>query len=336
MVNKRSRFSEADLAKLKTFRMADMKRKVETEAFAKLTKPGGSFTEFASSLPNILAAKELREFAGVIAAAAKAKKAVVVMVGGHVVKTGMTPLIIDWMKRGIITALATHGATVIHDAEIALFGRTSEDVAEGLADGSFGMSCDTADFINNAIADPSAAELGFGEALGVALMKAGAPFADLSLLCTAHETGVPLTVHVAIGTDIIHQHPSADGAAIGRASLRDFRIFANQVGKLSAGGAVINFGSAVIMPEVFLKALSVARNLGAPAHGFAAANFDMFTHYRPTQNLLNRPTLTGGRKFNFIGHHEIMIPLLFAMVNEVLKRESHEKTQSRKVTPRFR
>jgi hypothetical protein len=240
------------------------------------------------------------------------------MFGGHVVKVGLAPLLIDWMKRGVITSLSTHGAGIIHDTEIALFGRTSEDVAEGLKDGSFGMSRDTADFINNAIADPDNAELGFGEALGRALLDSKAPFADLSLLCSAYRAGVPLTVHVALGTDIIHQHSSADGAAIGRATLRDFRILANQVGRLDEGGVVLNLGSAVIMPEVFLKALTIARNLGCPAHGFSAANFDMFTHYRPTQNVLSRPTLTGGRKFNFIGHHEIQIPLLHAMVGELI------------------
>jgi hypothetical protein len=225
--------------------------------------------------------------------------------------------------------MATHGATVIHDTEIALFGRTSEDVAEGLADGSFGMSCDTADFINRAVADAKRSGLGFGEALGDALTSAGAPFADLSLLCTACKTGIPLTVHVALGTDIIHQHSSADGEAIGRASLRDFRIFADQVGRLAEGGVIMNIGSAVMMPEVFLKALSVARNLGAPAHGFIAANFDMFTQYRPTQNVLNRPTLTGGKKFNFIGHNEIMIPLLSALLMEELSRTADEPGSKR-------
>ena len=315
---KPSRHREADLSRLKTFKMADLSRKVELGDFAGVTTAGISFAEFVRSLPGILTARDLKEFAGLLAHAARNRKAVVAMIGGHVVKTGMAPLLINWMERGILTALATHGATIIHDTEIALFGRTSEDVAEGLADGSFGMSRDTAEFINGAISKPEHCQLGFGEALGKSLVEANAPFADKSLLCASHCTGIPLTVHVALGTDIIHQHPSADGEAIGRASLRDFRIFADQVGRLDEGGAVINFGSAVIMPEVFLKALTVARNLGAPAHRFAAANFDMYQHYRPTQNVLLRPTLTGGRRFNFIGHHEIMIPLLFALVNEKL------------------
>lgn len=313
-----SRYEEIDLSLLRTFPMSELERQIERGAFAKVTRPGGSLREFAAALPDILAARELRAFAESLATAARGGKAVIVMFGGHVVKTGLAPLLIDWMDRGIITALATHGAGIIHDAEIALFGRTSEDVAEGLKDGSFGMSRDTADFINGAVANPMSARLGFGEALGKALVEAGAPCADLSLLCASHRTGIPLTVHVALGTDIIHQHASADGSAIGRASLRDFRILARQVARLDEGGIVINFGSAVIMPEVFLKVLTIARNLGYPAHGFLAANFDMLMHYRPTQNVLNRPTRTGGRRFNFIGHHEIQIPLLHAMVGELL------------------
>jgi len=314
----KSRHSEVDLSRLKTYSMSELERKVERSEFARPTSAGASMTDFARSLPDILAARELRQFAASIAEAANRKKAVVVMFGGHVIKTGLAPLLIDWLERGMITALATHGAGVIHDCEIALFGRTSEEVAEGLADGSFGMSRDTADFINNAVADPAHRELGFGEALGRTLTAADPPYADLSLICSAYRLEIPLTVHIALGTDIIHQHPSADGEAIGRASLRDFRIFAEQVGRLGEGGIVINFGSAVVMPEVFLKALSVARNLGAPAHGFTAANFDIYTQYRPTQNVLNRPTMTGGRKFNFIGHHELLLPLLHALVNEEL------------------
>ncbi len=315
----RSRYKEVDLSKVKTFRISDLKRKVERDSFAHLTEAEASFSDFTRSLPSILAARDLREFSSIIARAARAGKAVIVMFGGHVIKTGLTPLLIDWAKRGIVTALATNGSGPIHDVEIALFGRTSEDVAEGLADGSFGMCRDTADFINEAVANPARAEMGYGEALSRALIETEAPNSELSLLVGAYRAGVPLTIHVAIGTDIVHQHSSADGEAIGRTSLRDFRIFAREVGRLNEDAVVINIGSAVIMPEVFLKALTVARNLGYPAHGFTAANFDMKMDYRPMQNVLVRPTLTGGRKFNFIGHHEIMIPLLYAMVNEELR-----------------
>ncbi len=312
--SERKPYSEADLSKVKTFPMTELERMVETGFFAKPVKAGGSFAEFKESLPKILAAEKLVEFAKIVAEAKRNSRAVIVMYGGHVIKTGLGPLLIDWMKRGIITAIGTHGAGVIHDTEIALFGRTSEDVAEGLADGSFGMSRDTADFINTAISNPDHKELGYGESLGKALVDAKAPCHDLSLVYSAYDLQIPLTVHVALGTDIIHQHPTADGEAIGKASLRDFRILAHEVGRLTEGGVVINLGSAVIMPEVFLKALSVARNLGHDAHRFTTANFDMITHYRPTQNVLTRPTLTGGKKFNFTGHHEIMIPLLQALV----------------------
>ncbi len=317
MSNKnKSKYREINLAQLKTFPMSDLERKVQEGEFAKPLKPGGALADFVNSLPNILAARELVEFAGKVADAKRNNQAVIVMFGGHVIKTGLAPLLIDWMEKGIITALATHGASTIHDSEIALFGRTSEDVAAGLADGSFGMSRDTADFINKAIADPANSLLGFGETLGKALADAEAPCGNLSLLHSAYRLNIPFCVHAAIGTDIIHQHPTADGEAIGRASMRDFRIFSNEVGKLTAGAVAINIGSAVIMPEVFLKALSIARNLGKPAHKFYTANFDMFTHYRPTQNVLKRPTMTGGKNYNFIGHHEIMVPLLCGMVGE--------------------
>jgi len=314
----KSRYNEVDLSGLKTSRMIDLNRKVNSDHFASPINPGSSFEDFIRSLPDILKASELRTFAGIITDAVKNNRAIIVMFGGHVIKTGLAPLLIDWLKSGKITALATHGAGCIHDTEIALFGRTSEDVAEGLADGSFGMSSDTADFINNAIVDPKHSELGYGETLGKALIEAEAPYADLSLLVAAYRAGIPLTAHVALGADIIHQHSSCDGASVGRASMKDFRIFAHEVGKLNEGGVVINLGSAVIMPEVFLKALTVARNLGLPAHGFTAANFDMNIHYRPMLNVLDRPTMTGGRKFNFVGHHEIMIPLLFAIVNSFM------------------
>ncbi len=316
----KSRYPEIDLSKVKRFSIDELTRKVNLNEFAKPTKAGLTLAEFIESLPAILKAKDIKDFAQIIASAHQRSKAVVVMHGGHVVKTGLAPLLIDWMERGIVSAIATNGSSIIHDSEIALFGRTSEDVAEGLADGRFGMVRETADFINGVISDPVKRELGFGEALGKALLEKDAPYADLSLLCGAYRNSVPMTVHVAIGTDIIHQHPSADGEAIGRASMRDFRLFSRQVARLEEGGAVMNIGSAVIMPEVFLKALTIARNLGSPAHKFAAANFDMFSHYRPTVNVLNRPTLTGGRKFNFIGHHEIQIPLLFAMVNEAIDK----------------
>ncbi len=241
-----SGYEEVDLSRIKSTRMSELKRKIEQAAFARPADAGQALNDFVESLPDILAARDLRHFARLVASAAHDGKAVVIMFGGHVIKTGLAPLLIDWIKRGIVTSLATNGSSAIHDSEIALFGRTSEDVAEGLADGSFGMSSDTADFINNAISASEDAELGFGETIGRAVRDSDAPFKDLSLFCSAYESKIPLTVHVALGTDIIHQHPSANGSAIGQASMKDFRIFAREVGRLGEGGVVMNFGSAVI------------------------------------------------------------------------------------------
>lgn len=314
----KSKYNEIDLSNLKTFPMTELERKVGLGALAQVTPAGSSLSQFVNNLPDVLAARDLRTFSQITAEAMLGSKAVIVMFGGHVVKTGLAPLLIDWIEKGRVTALATNGAGVIHDTEIALFGRTSEDVAAGLSDGSFGMSRDTADFINQAVSSPDHKNLGYAESVAKALTELNPPCASVSILCAAYKAGIPLTSHVAIGADIIHQHPSADGAAIGKSSMRDFRIFAAAVSRLDSSGVVMNLGSAVVLPEVFLKALTIARNLGYAAHGFTAANFDMITHYRPTVNVLNRPTLTGGRKFNFTGHHEIQIPLLHALVGELL------------------
>ncbi len=315
----KSKYKEIDLSKIKTFSMDELSRKVEREEFASPLAGDADIPDLFESFPNILAAKDLREFASLVAQSNRTSSSFMLLFGGHVIKTGLAPLLIDWINKGIITSMSTHGAGIIHDTEIALFGRTSEDVAEGLADGSFGMSRETAEFINTAISNPANSELGYGEAVAFALLEAKAPFADMSLLCSAYNNNVPLTVHVGLGTDIIHQHPSADGSAIGKTSMRDFRILAEYVAKLNEHSVVMNLGSAVLMPEVFLKALSVARNLEYQAHRFTTANFDMLTHYRPMQNILKRPTMTGGKYYNFIGHHEIMIPLLHAMVGLELK-----------------
>jgi hypothetical protein len=241
------------------------------------------------------------------------------LMGAHVVKVGLSPLIVDLLKRKMITAVAMNSAAVIHDTEIALFGQTSEDVAAAIIDGSFGMSRETGEFINGTLAaaskDPA---IGYGEAIGLALAKA--PNRDISILAACAKLGIPATVHAAIGTDIIHQQPTMDGAVTGEMSFRDFRIFCALLRKLGKGGVVMNIGSAVILPEVFLKALTVARNLGAPARGFVTANFDMFRQYRPTMNVVVRPTQDGGRGYSFTGHHEIMVPLLCAMIRDRMKR----------------
>jgi hypothetical protein len=247
--------------------------------------------------------------------ARRAGKPVMLGMGAHVIKVGLSPLIIDAMEQGILTGLAFNGAGVIHDTEMALAGRTSEDVAEALADGSFGTARQTGEFINAAVAaDPDA---GLGRTVGRALLEAEPACIKVSLLAAAARLDLPATVHVSIGADIIHMHPSFDGAATGRASHVDFRLFTAQVGQLR-GGVYINLGSAVVLPEVFLKALSAARNLGHAAKDFTTVNMDMLRHYRPMTNVVTRPVLTGGRGINITGHHEINLPLLLAMVKEEL------------------
>ncbi len=304
-----------DLTKIKTIPLDIRKCKVSIKDFAKLPKKGSSFKTFYDSLPNILTSQNLKFLVDAIVYAHKKKKMVIFMMGAHVIKCGLSPLIIDLMKSKVVRAVALNGAGIIHDTEIAMIGRTSEDVGEGIVDGSFGMAKETASFINKAINSGFKKGIGIGEALGGQISKERLPHRTLSILATGHEFNIPVTVHVAIGTDIIHQHPSANGEAIGEGSLLDFRNFIYSVSKLEDGVA-INFGSAVVLPEVFLKAVTVARNLGYKLNKFTSANFDMISQYRPYQNVLSRPTSSGGKGYNIIGHHEIMIPLLYRSIIE--------------------
>ena len=304
-----------DLTKIKTIPLNIRKCKVSINDFAKPTKKGSSFKAFYDAFPNILASQNIKALVDAVVDAHKKKRMIIFMMGAHVIKCGLSPLVIDLMKRGVVKAAALNGAGIIHDTEIAMIGRTSEDVGEGIMNGSFGMAKETAYFINEAINSGFEKGLGIGEALGAAIVKAKLPHKDLSILATGYERNVPVTVHVAIGTDIIHQHPSANGEAIGEGSLLDFKNFIYSVSKLE-GGVAINFGSAVILPEVFLKALTVARNLGHKSRVFVSANFDMINQYRPYQNILSRPTSTGGKAYNIIGHHEIMIPLFYRSIIE--------------------
>lgn len=305
--------AEADLSRVKRYSIGRRRSKVAASMLARPFRPSRSFAEFVDSLPDVLKARDLRALAGDIVRARSRGRPVILMMGAHPVKCGLSPVLIDLMERGLVTCLAMNGAGAIHDFEMAMWGQTSEDVARGLEDGSFGMARETADLINGAVIQGDAQDLGFGESLGLMLAEDRAPYRKLSLLAASHRLGIPATVHVAVGTDIVHQHPSFDGAAAGRASHRDFRILARQVGELS-GGVVVNLGSTVILPEVFLKALTVARNLGGRAKKFTAANFDMVQHYRPNVNVVQRPTAGGGRGYSFTGHHEIMVPLLAAAV----------------------
>jgi hypothetical protein len=265
-------------------------------------------------LPDQLGAAALRSVVGATAAAALGRRPVVVLAGGHVVKTGCTPCLVQLMERGVITAVALNGAAAIHDFELATLGATSEDVEGSLATGSFGMASETAAAMNAVTGEASRRGEGLGEALGRYLHETGAPHAATSLLAGGWRLNIPVTVHVALGTDVIHQHPSADGAAIGATSLRDFRILAAALRPL-AGGVVLNFGSAVVLPEVFLKALSVLLNLGEPVRDLTTCDFDFIRHYRPMMNVVQRPTAGGrGRGYSITGHHEILIPLFTAGV----------------------
>lgn len=316
-----SRYPSVDLSKVKTISIKKRKSKVRLGDFAKPFDPHrGRFQDYINSLPKILVARELQEFVGHILSSRQKKKPVVLLLGAHVIKVGLSPLIIDLLKARVITAIAMNSAAAIHDVESAMWGKTSEDVAENLQDGTFGMSKETGDFINKTL---SAATLesgtGYGEVLGRELLKRRAPFRRVSILAACYRQGIPVTVHAAIGTDIVHQQPTMNGAATGELSFRDFKILCHVVSGLTGGGVVMNWGSAVIMPEVFLKALTVARNLGSRVRGFVTANFDMIHHYRPTMNVVYRPTINGGTGYNFTGHHEIMIPLVAAMIKQRIK-----------------
>ena len=271
-----------------------------------------SFSAFLAALPDVLVARDFRRVVSAIVAAKHRGRAVVVMLGGHVVKTGLAPLLIDLMTRGVVTHLAMNGSAAIHDYEIARFGATSEDVAAGLRDGTFGMAEETGRGLNEAFVRGMREQLGMGEAVALALTDLdGLAHPELSLLLGARRLGVAATVHAALGAEIIHQHPMANGAAIGDTSHRDFRRLAGALPALHDGGVVLNLGSAVIMPEVFLKALTVARNLheGRPVD-FTTCDLDMQRHYRPRMNVVQRPVLEGGAGFEITGHHEIMVPLL--------------------------
>jgi hypothetical protein len=296
---------------------------VRAEEFAHPAGKDRSFGSFLRALPDVLAARDLLHVVDAITDAARTGRGVVVMLGGHVVKTGLGPVVLDLVRRGVITHVAMNGSGAIHDYEIARFGATSEDVAAGLRDGTFGMAEETGREMNEAFSRGLTRDEGMGECLARTLEEADTrgdlANAELSILLGAHRYGVPVTVHAAIGAEIIHQHPAADGAAIGGTSHRDFRRLAHGLRALDGGGVVLNVGSAVIMPEVFVKALTIARNLdeGRP-RDFVSCDLDMIRHYRPRMNVVERPTLHGGTGYELTGHHEIMVPLLAWAVAERL------------------
>jgi len=316
------RIPEADLSRVRTVPVGTRPNRVHAALLAAPPADDRSFDAFLASLPDLLAARDLRTTVQAIAAAARARRGVIVLLGGHVIKTGMGPLLVRLLRRGVITHVAMNGAAAIHDFELAAFGGTSEDVAAGLTDGSFGMAEETGREMNAAIARGHVEDRGLGEALARWLdERRDVPGRAHSVLLAAHAAGAPVSVHTAIGADIIHQHPAADGAATGATTHRDFRRLAASVAMLDGGGVVLNLGSAVIMPEVFLKALTVARNLsGGKPTNFTSVDCDMIRHYRPHRNVVERPTQAGGAGILLTGHHEILIPLIAWGVDAALDR----------------
>ena len=314
-----SKYKEIDLSKVRDYSIADRQSKVNLDTLAKPVHAGGSFSGFLDSLPQSLKAADLKALVSKIHHAKEKGRPILVMMGAHLIKTGISPILIDLMKNGFVQGIAMNGAGAIHDTEMAYFGSTSEDVAEALKDGSFGMVKETSGILNRTLSRKESESLGFGEAIGQRISDEAPDHASISILAHAYQLSIPVTVHVALGTDIVHQHPSANGEAIGRASLRDFRIFCNLVSGLGDGGVLLSFGSAVLMPEVFLKALTVARNIHGPIQNFTTANFDMIRHYRPENNIVRRPTQNNGTGYVFTGHHEIMLPLLAAALKERCK-----------------
>ena len=296
-----------------TYALADRPSKVTTRDFARPVKEDATLRDYLRSLPDILAVQSLRELAAQIRRARELHKPIIWGIGGHVIKTGLAAVIIDLMRRGFVTGLAANGSVLVHDAEIAMVGSTSEDVDATLGAGAFGAAEETGKLLNTAAREGARDRLGLGEAMGRALMTLDPPNRDYSLLCAAYSQRVPFTAHVAIGADITHFHPSVDGAALGATTHTDFRLLAELVRRMNGGGVYLNIGSAVVLPEIFLKAVTLVRNLRHPLEDFTTANFDFIQSYRPLTNVVRRPTAGGaGRGYSITGHHELTIPLLAA------------------------
>jgi len=309
------KYTPIDLSGVKTYALADRKSKVSSCDFAKTWRKGSSLREFLANLPDILAGEQLKSVISAIAGAYRSERSVVFGMGAHVIKVGLNPVVIDLMERGVITAVAMNGAGIVHDLELALVGHTSEDVAAAIGDGSFGMARETCAFVAEALALADEKMMGLGEAVGRLIAAQKLPRADHSILAAGARLGLPVTVHVAVGTDIIHMHPEFDAAKAGAATHRDFRLFAAVVADLEKG-VYLNVGSAVILPEIFLKATTLVRNLGYTLSEFTTVNLDFIKQYRALTNVINRPTAKGGRGINLVGHHEILLPLIAAGVIE--------------------
>ena len=309
-----------DMSRVKTYSIATRDNKVNVEDhFASAPLSGMSFRQFFDSLPNLLGAENLRGIVDAVVNARRKRRPVILAIGGHVIKCGLQPVLKSLIDAEVITAVAMNGSAAIHDFEVSLVGATSEDVGAVLHSGDFGFAEETGGGMNRALKAGVGKEIGFGQAIGDWILENRHPYSQYSLLASCVEKGIPVTTHVAIGTDIIHQHPEFDGAVTGEMSGRDFRLITSVITDLGDGGVWMNVGSAVIMPEVFLKALSIAQNLGYHVDGFTTANFDMNQHYRPLTNVVKRPTSGSGRGYSITGHHEINIPLLAMGILEQLK-----------------
>jgi hypothetical protein len=306
-------YEEFDLTGIHTYPLGSRKSKANAADFARPYRAGGGIAALLASLPRILAAADFTAVVSAIRAAREGNRGIIWGFGAHVIKTGLGPIVIDLMERGFVSALATNGAGVIHDFELAIAGSTSEDVDEALGPGRFGMAEETGELLNAAINDGVKQGLGLGQSVARRLRELSPAHAHLSVLAAADRLQIPVTVHVAIGTDIIHMHPRASGASLGEGSLRDFRYLVANVARL-AGGVYLNCGSAVVLPEVFLKAVAIARNQGTSLDGLTTVNLDFTRLYRPQTNVVSRPVLGIGKGYSLIGHHEIMIPLLAAVL----------------------
>jgi hypothetical protein len=315
-------YEEFDLSDIKTYALDARRSKAHVEDFVRPIPSGNGISMFVDSLPNILAAADFKTIVRTLVETKRQRGGILWGFGGHVIKTGVGPAIIQLMERGFVSAIATNGAGMIHDFEIALIGATSEDVDEALGPGRFGMADETGRMLNELITQGAAQGLGIGQSVGRFLRTAGAPFAQASVLAAAARLDIPITVHVAIGTDIIHMHPAASGAALGEGSLRDFRYFVTNVSRLERG-VYLNCGSAVVLPEVFLKAVALARNRGIEFAELTTVNIDFMRMYRAMTNVVARPTKLSGRGYSLVGHHEIMIPLLAAAVIDL--EEQHDR-----------
>ncbi len=308
-------YEEFDLSDVRTYPLNSRKSKTNAQDVARPYPPGGGMRAWLDALPNILAAADFKAVVDAIQRARAHDRGILWGIGAHVIKTGLGPVVIDLMERGFVSAMATNGAGVIHDFELALSGGTSEEVDEALGPGRFGMADETGRLLNAAINEGVASGLGIGQSIGRWVSGRRPPHAGLSILSAAARLDIPVTVHIGMGTDIIHMHPAASGSAQGEGSLRDFRYLVSNVGRL-ADGVYLNCGSAVVLPEVFLKAVALARNRGLSLDGLTTVNLDFMRHYRPQTNVVSRPVAGVGRGYTIIGHHEIMIPLLAAALTE--------------------